>query len=87
MAPSLSAKDMKGKYTSVQDFSVDNRGNKGQMVTEGTQFMRRFDSGRENIYLVSKQGKIFTVARNKITIKGRTAIGASLTNRTIELVL
>lgn len=80
-------KDMKGKYTSVQDFSVDNRGNKGQMVTEGTQFMRRFDSGRENIYLVSKQGKIFTVARNKITIKGRTAIGASLTNRTIELVL
>lgn len=80
-------KDMKGKYTSVQDFSVDNRGNKGQMVTEGTQFMRRFDSGRENIYLVSKQGKIFTVARNKVTIKGRTAIGASLTNRAVESVL
>jgi len=80
-------KDNKGKYTSVKDFSVDNRGNKGQLVTEGTVCMRRFDSGRENIYLVPKQGKLFTVARNKITVKGRTAMGAVLTSRAVSRII
>ena len=80
-------KDNKGKYTSVKDFSVDSRGNKGQLVTEGTVCMRRFDSGRENIYLVPKQGKPFTVARNKITVKGRTAMGAVLTSRTVSRII
>jgi len=80
-------KDMKGKYTSVKDFSVDNRGNKGQMITENTICMRRFDSGRENIYLIPKQGKTFTVNRNKISIKGRTATGAALTSRAVTTIL
>jgi len=80
-------KDNKGKYTSVQDFSVDSRGNKGQMITEDTICMRRFDSGRENIYLVPKQGKPFTVARNKLTVKGRTAVGAALTSRTVLRII
>lgn len=80
-------KDMKGKYTSVQDFSTDNRGNKGQQVAEGTIVMRRFDAGRENIYLIPKTGKTFTVARNKISVKGRTAVGAALTNRSILTIL
>lgn len=80
-------KDMKGKYTSVKDFSVDNRGNKGQMITENTICMRRFDSGRENIYLIPKQGKTFTVNRNKISIKGRTATGAALTSRNVTTIL
>lgn len=80
-------KDNKGKYTSVQDFSVDSRGNKGQMITEDTICMRRFDSGRENIYLVPKQGKPFTVARNKITVKGRTAVGAVLTSRAVSRII
>jgi topoisomerase-4 subunit A len=30
--------DNKGKFTSVKDFSVDSRGNKGQLVAEGTCF-------------------------------------------------
>ena len=80
-------KDMKGKYTSVQDFSTDSRGNKGQQVAEETIIMRRFDAGRENIYLVPKQGKTFAVARNKISVKGRTAVGAALTNRSILTIL
>ena len=80
-------KDNKGKYTSVKDFSVDSRGNKGQLITENTICMRRFDSGRENIYLVPKQGKPFTVARNKITVKGRTAVGAALTSRAVSRII
>lgn len=80
-------KDMKGKYTSVQDFSTDSRGNKGQQVAEGTIVMRRFDNGRDNIYLVPKQGKPFAVARNKISVKGRTAVGAVLTNRSVTTIL
>ena len=78
---------MKGKYTSVQDFSTDSRGNKGQQVAEGTIVMRRFDAGRENIYLIPKQGKTFAVARNKISVKGRTAVGAALTNRAVLTIL
>ena len=80
-------KDAKGKYTSVQDFSVDKRGNKGQTVAENTVVMRRFDSGRENIYIIPKTGKGSAVSRNKISIKGRTAIGAALTARAIEKVI
>ena len=80
-------KDMKGKYTSVQDFSTDNRGNKGQTIAENTIVMRRFDAGRENIYLVPKSGKVITIARNKISVKGRTAIGAALTSRTVQTII
>ena len=80
-------KDFKGKYTSVQDFSTDSRGNKGQSITEGTIVMRRFDNGRENIYLIPKTGKGFTVNRSKISIKGRTAIGAALTARAVVKIL
>ena len=80
-------KDAKGKYTSVQDFSVDKRGNKGQTVAENTVVMRRFDSGRENIYIIPKTGKGSAVSRSKISIKGRTAIGAALTARAIEKVI
>lgn len=79
--------DLKGKYTSVQDFSVDNRGNKGQKVVENTMIMRRFDANREQIYLIPKTGKVFTIPRTKLSIKGRTAIGASLTSRPVARIL
>lgn len=79
--------DLKGKYTSVQDFSVDNRGNKGQKIVENTMTMRRFDANREQIYLVPKTGKVFIVPRTKLSIKGRTAIGASLTSRPVARIL
>ena len=80
-------KDLKAKFTSVQDFSTDNRGNKGQVVAEDTMYMRRFDSSRENIYLVPSKGKVFSVARSKVSIKGRTAVGASLTSRAVTRII
>lgn len=80
-------KDNKGKYTSVQDFSVDNRGNKGQLVTENTMVMRRFDSARNSIYILPKQGKVVEVPRTKISLKGRTAIGAALTSRAVQRII
>ena len=76
-------KDCKGKYTPVKDFSVDNKGNKGQLIAENTWIMRKFDDGRENIYIVPKQGKVILVPKSKITIKSRSAIGALLTNRVV----
>ena len=80
-------KDLKGKYTSVQDFSTDSRGNKGQQIAEDTICMRRFDKERECIYLIPKTGNGFSVAKNKITVKGRTAIGATLTSRAVVRIL
>lgn len=79
-------KDFKGKLTPVKDFNVDSRGNKGQSIAENTWIMCRFDDSRENIYLIPKQGKGFAVPRSKVSIKGRTAVGAALTNRQITQV-
>ena len=76
-------KDLKGKLTPVKDFSVDNKGNKGQLVNENTWLMRRFDEGRDSIYLVPKQGKVLLLSRNKISLKSRNAIGALLSTRVI----
>lgn len=79
--------DGHGKYTPVKDFSVDSRGNKGQMVVENLITMRRFEDARENIYILPKTGKGFAVSRDKITIKGRTAVGALLSTRAIVAVI
>ena len=75
--------DNKGKFTAVKDFTADSRGNKGQLVPENTKYMRLFDENRENIYLIPKQGNAVTLARNKLSVKGRTAIGASVTSRAV----
>ena len=75
--------DNKGKFTAVKDFTADSRGNKGQLVPENTKYMRLFDENRENIYLIPKQGNVVTLARNKLSVKGRTAIGASMTSRAV----
>lgn len=75
--------DNKGKFTAVKDFNADSRGNKGQLVPENTKYMRLFDENRENIYLIPKQGNAVTLARNKLSVKGRTAIGASMTSRAV----
>lgn len=80
-------KDNKGKLTPVKDFSIDSRGNKGQIVAEGTSFMRKFDDGREYMYLMPQNGKPISIARGKVSIKGRTAVGAALTSRTILQVI
>ena len=80
-------KENKAKFTSVKDFSTDNRGNKGQSVTDNTVFMKLFNQNRENIYVIPKQGKILNIPRNKISIKSRTAIGASLANKEISKII
>ncbi len=79
--------DNKGKLTPVKDFSIDNRGNKGQMIAENTTIMRKFDAARESIYVIPKQGKPIIVSRDKISIKSRTAIGASLTTRVVTTII
>lgn len=76
--------DGKGKFTSVRDFSVDSRGNKGQAITENTSYIRRFDNARTHIYIIPRAGKPFAVDRSKLAVKGKTAIGAALTNRNIK---
>ena len=77
------AADNKGKFTAVKDFNGDSRGNKGQLVPENTKYMRFFDENRENIYLIPKQGNAVLVPRSKLSVKGRTAVGASLTSRVV----
>lgn len=83
----LVTKDLKGKYTPVKDFSIDSRGNKGQTIGDDTICVRRIESARENIYLIPKQGKPFTLARNKLSIKSRTATGAALSTRNIVRII
>ena len=83
----LVTKDLKGKYTPVKDFSLDSRGNKGQTIGDDTICVRRIESARENIYLIPKQGKPFTLARNKLSIKSRTATGAALSTRNIVRII
>jgi DNA gyrase/topoisomerase IV subunit A len=73
--------DNKGKFTSVKDFNLDSRGNKGQLLAEGTKFMRGFSAGREDIYIIMKQGAPLAISRSKLSVKSRTAVGASVTNR------
>ena len=80
-------KDGKGKLTPVKDFSSDSRGNKGQLITDGTIIMRRFEAARENIYIIPKQGKALAVKRDKISIKSRTAGGALLTSRAVNTII
>ena len=75
--------DNKGKFTSVKDFGVDSRGNKGQLVPENTKYMRFFDDNRENVYIIPKQGNAVVLPRTKLSVKGRTAIGASMTSRAV----
>lgn len=79
--------DNKGKLTPVKDFSIDSRGNKGQMVAENTIVMRKFDNARDSIYVIPKQGKAIAVARDKVSIKSRTAIGAAITNRAVQRII
>lgn len=80
-------KDLKGKYTPVQDFSTDSRGNKGQQIVENTLYMRRFDVARESIYCAPKSGKLVVIPKTKLTIKSRTALGAILTTRAIDNII
>ena len=77
----------KGKFVSARDFSVDNRGNKGQSVAEDTVSIKLFENGRENIYAIPKSGKVAIVNKNKLSIKSKSATGASITNKIVVKVV
>lgn len=79
--------DGKGKFTSTKDFNIDNRGNKGQSITENTVYFTKFHNSRENIYIIPKSGKTILVPRNKLSIKTKNAIGASLTTRAFSKIV
>lgn len=79
--------DNKAKLTPVKDFALDTRGNKGQLIADKTSFMRRFDAFRESLYLVPQNGKVIVVGRGKLSIKGRTAVGAALTSRSVTEII
>lgn len=77
----------KGKFVSARDFSVDNRGNKGQSVAEDTVSIKLFENGRENIYAIPKSGKVAIVNKSKLSIKSKSATGASITNKIVVKVV
>lgn len=79
--------DNKGKFTAIKDFSVDNRGNKGQALPENTTIVRYFDPARDNLYIKPKIGKLFVLPANKLSIKGRMASGATISTRALENIL
>ena len=66
-----------------KDLNIDNRGNKGQSLAEGTEIVRFIDSARENIYLMPKIGKVIVIPTSKLSVKSKSAIGATITNRVI----
>lgn len=77
----------KGKFVSARDFSVDNRGNKGQSVADDTVSIKLFENGRESIYAIPKSGKVAIVNKNKLSIKSKSATGASITNKIVVKVV
>lgn len=79
-------KDNKGKLTPVTGFSVDSRGGKGQMVTEGTVFMRNA-AARENFYLVNENNKIIILPSAKLATKSRTSMGASVSPKPLKRII
>ena len=79
--------DNKGKFTAVKDFSTDSRGNKGQIIVENIKFMRRFDDIRTEFYAVPQQGKVLTINKNKISLKGKSAIGATISSKAIRKII
>ena len=79
-------KDNKGKLVATGDFTVGSRTSKGQTINEGNVFMLNV-TGRDTIYYLSK-GKINTIdLAKKVTMKSKTAGGASLTNKVIEKII
>lgn len=81
--------DNKIKFTSVREFSMDSRGNKGQLLHEGTKDIKLFSNGREDVYIILKQAnaKPLLINKSKLSIKSRTASGASVTTKPIQKII
>ena len=79
-------KDNKGKIVVTGDFTTGSRTSKGQTINEGNVYMLNV-TGRDTIYYLSK-GKITSIdLAKKVTIKSKTAGGATLTTKTIEKII
>jgi DNA gyrase subunit A len=83
----LMNKDGKARFTSVKDLDLDNRGNKGQQLPEDTIEVRKFEPYREELYVIPTRGKIFAVPKDKLSIKGKNAVGATITSRSLINVI
>lgn len=78
---------VKGKLCAVSELSVSKRGSQGMAVPEGTCGIRDFPDNCENIYITYNIGTLgSTVARTKVSLKGRTAIGAAISNRSASVI-
>lgn len=76
------------KLTPVKEFNIDNRGNKGQTVCEGTQFMRKaLDEVLDKMYLIHENRKPTAVAYNKLSIKSRLTSGVKLSTYNISKIV
>ena len=56
-------------------------------MAENTKWMRLFENGREYIYIIPNVGKGLILNRTKVSIKSRTAGGATLTTKKIRKII
>lgn len=78
--------DNKAKLTSGRNFSIDNRGNQGETVAEGTRIIM-VATDRDTLYLVPSAGKIAPFALSKLSMKGKKGVGAAITAKSLKKVL
>lgn len=75
-----------GKLTAVKDFGIDNRGTKGQSIAENTRWIVKA-TDRETFYLIPSAGKVLPFASSKLSIKAKTAVGASISTRDLTRIV
>lgn len=79
--------DGKGKLTLAKDITVDKRGNKPQSVYKSTKWIGVCNEDREGLFVVPKRGNNFLVKRDELSLKGKTAAGATISSRQLEKIL
>jgi DNA gyrase/topoisomerase IV subunit A len=79
-------KDNKAKLTSVGDFSENSRTSKGQEVMPDIKYMVCGD-GRDTFYGFTNTDKIIEIPASKLSVKGKTAGGATTTARVLKKVI
>lgn len=80
-------KDGKAKYAAATEFSIGTKGNKGITTNEG--IVRAFTmlDSRSELYLTFEKGStIAAIDASKPSLKGKTALGAKISNRLIKNV-
>jgi DNA gyrase/topoisomerase IV subunit A len=79
-------KDNKAKLTSVGDFSENSRTSKGQDVMPDIKTMLVGD-GRDTFYGFTNTDKVIEIPVSKLSVKGKTAGGATTTARVLKKVI